>query len=96
MVRINPKDRRVSRAELPVAVPLNVDLDDEVEEAHEHAWFDPESPEWLREKLASGDWDFSKRGEHYKDFEDFHLGVVGAAMGFPLGGSAASGWYESP
>ena len=90
IVRINPEDRRWRRAgeesyELPVEVPQDVDLAAELDEAEEHAWFDPEEPSWLHEKMRSDDWDFGSRGPQYKDFESFHLGAVGAALGLPEG-----------
>lgn len=89
LVQINPEDRRWGRSgiedSLPVKVPPTVDLALEIEEAEEHRWHDPETPDWLREKMRSGEWDFGTRDESYKDFESFHLGVTAAAMRLPEG-----------
>lgn len=89
LVQINPEDRRWRRSgmeeKLDVKVPPTVDLAMQIEEAEEHGFHDPEAPDWLREKMRSGDWDFGGRDESYKDFESFHLGVTGAAMRLPEG-----------
>lgn len=89
LVQINPVDRRWRRAgiedKLPVEVPPTVDLAMEIEEAEEHGWFDPTSPNWLCDQMRGGHWDFGKRGEQYVDFQSFHLGIVGAAMRLPEG-----------
>jgi type VI secretion system secreted protein VgrG len=94
MVRLNPEvGGRRAREEaeergdaLPVKAPPGVDLDEGVEAAEDHTWFNPAEPRWFETMTAEGGpWDFKQRGSQYEDFGNFHFGVVGKAMGIPEG-----------
>jgi type VI secretion system secreted protein VgrG len=112
-VRINPEVTSKSAlaaagVELPPDVPAGVDLDEDIALDEEHARFDPEAPAWLADRMKpGGPWDFGALGEKYAAFASFHLGAVGAAMGFPEGallhqagtrrqarGDGAPGWGD--
>jgi type VI secretion system secreted protein VgrG len=90
-VRINPEVTRRSAlaaagVDLPPDVPPGVDLDEDIALAEEHARFDPEAPSWLADRMKpGGPWDFGAFGAQFSAFASFHLGAVGAAMGFPEG-----------
>jgi type VI secretion system secreted protein VgrG len=90
-VRINPDATTRSALlaaglEAPPDVPPGVDLEEEIALAEEHARFDPEAPTWFADQMKpGGPWDYAGRGAQYAAFASFHLGVVGAAMGFPEG-----------
>ncbi len=90
MVRINPVDKTAKQRgedeELPVQVPDDVDFDDNLDEAEDHAQFDPETPNWFEQQTAPGGaWDPERWGPEHRDFGNFHLGVMGAAAGMPRG-----------
>jgi type VI secretion system secreted protein VgrG len=92
IVRINPEigGKGLIGADgvaIPVEVPPGLELEDEIAAAELHARFDREAPAWFAEmSKPGGAWDWAaKHGERYARFSNFHLGVVGAAMGFPEG-----------
>jgi type VI secretion system secreted protein VgrG len=90
IVRINPESRKALLGEdgapLPVELPPGVDLEDEIEIAEEHSRFQRSAPAWLAEMTRPGGaWDPARHGERYGAYANFHLGVVGKAMGIPEG-----------
>jgi type VI secretion system secreted protein VgrG len=86
-VLINPNaDAEHDLAEIPVEAPPNLEMDDDVLEAEDGALFQPSEPTWLQSQLApGGGWDPARWGPDRVDFGYFHLGVMAAAAGIPLG-----------
>jgi type VI secretion system secreted protein VgrG len=86
-VHINP----IAAAEedpgaVPVEAPPDLEMDDDVLEAEDGVLFQPDEPGWLQSQLApGGKLDPLRWGPEYEDFGNFHLGVMAAAAGIPLG-----------
>jgi type VI secretion system secreted protein VgrG len=71
---------------LPMAVPPEVDLVANMEDARRRRRSGRKNARWFAEKVCEGgEWDYSRLGPEYEDFAAFHLGVVGRAAGFPAG-----------
>ncbi|MEP7122950.1 MAG: type VI secretion system tip protein TssI/VgrG [Byssovorax sp.] len=71
---------------LPMDPPPDLEMDDDVIEAEDGALFQPSEPGWLERQLAPGGrWDPLRWGPEHEDFGNFHLGVMAAAAGIPLG-----------
>lgn len=90
MVYLNPSDRGtlddLEDEDLPVEVPEDVDLIDNIDDAADAAVFDPTRPGGVGDKLAPGGaWDFLGRGEAWRTFHFFHAAAVSSAAGQPLG-----------
>ena len=72
--------------DLPVAVPPNVDLEQNIGAAQRWVGYDPERPTRFWDLVKpGGEWDYTRLGPQYEDFTAIHSGAVGAAAGFPLG-----------
>ncbi len=95
IVRINPEVRpnamlrtalQPASALRSIDVPDGVDLDAEIATAEEQARFDANAPTWLSDRIRpGGEWDYERLDPRYARYANFHLGVVGAAMGIPEG-----------
>lgn len=90
MVYINPKDAGsiddAGSDALPVPVPDDVDIVDNVDDARDLASYDPERPGGIAEKLGEGgEWNFLARGKEHRDFHFFHAAMMSRAAGLPLG-----------
>jgi type VI secretion system secreted protein VgrG len=89
-VHVNPtflaEDEADDLEPLPVEAPPGADVEEDVGEAEEHLWFQPDDPSWLEDRLApGGDWDPAKWGPQHVDFGYFRLGLLGSAAGIPEG-----------
>lgn len=90
MVYINPKDAGsiddAGSDALPVQVPDDVDIVDNVDDARDLRSFDADRPGGIADKLGEGgDWDFLSRGKEHRDFHFFHAAMMSRAAGLPLG-----------
>ena len=86
-VLLNPSGAAEHDAgQLPVDPPLEVELDTDVLDAEDEAVFQPHQPDWLARQIApGGGWDPLRWGAEHEDFGYFHLGVMAAGAGIPLG-----------
>ncbi|MCD9032614.1 hypothetical protein LDO32_12845 [Luteimonas sp. Y-2-2-4F] len=64
--------------------PKGVDMEANVQEAHDHSGWTPGNAQWFYDQIkAGGEWDYKTAGAQYEDFGNFHFGLAAAAMGIP-------------
>jgi len=86
-VLLNPgAGRDHDPAVIPVEPPGELDMDGDVLDAEDAAYFASEEPRWLARQLEPGGaWDPKQWGEGHEAFGHFRVGVMAAAAAIPLG-----------
>lgn len=94
MVKVNPgagagagtadSARTPGFEDLRVAVPPDVNIQENIRLTEENALYHPERPTWFWDMIKpGGEWDFALLKPEYEAFTAWHLGFMGAVAGYP-------------